>query len=515
MVTNSSEYYPGIPVYHSRDLVNWKMIAHALNRPSQLNLDSVDSSRGIFAPTIRYHEGVFYVLSTLTGVAPEQQGGNFIVTSENPEGLWSEPFWLPEAKGIDPSLFFDDDGKVWYHGNYSPEPKQWNNHRNLWIQELDLNTMKLTGPSVDIINGFDYYNKGDIDGGIEAGVDFFEAPHIYKREGYYYLLAGHGGTFQNHAVSIWRSKDIFGPYESNPDNPILTHRDLPPTHELTSVGHGDLVRIHTGEWWMVYLGRRPYGGEIHILGRETFLSPVEWGGEWPVVNPKGKRGRGELIHEKPKLKEYVNIDTWKRDEFEIKSLANEWTFLRTPRSEWWSLTARKGFLRMQLRPERINEIVNPSFIGIRQVFVDGSAKTRMEFSPAGDNEEAGLVVQRDRHNYFKFTVGAEKERQVIQLIRRESLIGNEMIMTTGSVLSETIHLKITAEGVYYTFAWSEDGVTWNVLADKADGRFLGMAGAGRFTGTFIGMYASSNGKLSGNYADFDWFEYNIVNKSSN
>ena len=250
--------------------------------------------------------------------------------------------------------------------------------------------MTLTGKRTDIINGYDYYNKGTLDGGIQSGVDFFEAPHIYKKEGMYYLVAGHGGTFHNHAVSVWRSKDIFGPYEANPDNPILTHRDLPPDHELTSVGHADFVQTQYGEWWMVYLGRRPYGGKIHILGRETFLSPVDWNGEWPVVNPEGKSGRGELAHKMPGLKE-------------------------------------------------------------------------------------------------------------VELIKSVN------VNTPG------IGLRVTSEGVLYTFEYSTSVHNWQTLTGKEDGRFLGMHGAGRFTGTFIGMYASSNGLESQNTVDFDSFTYRNTN----
>ena len=511
LVTNSSEYYPGIPVYHSKDLVNWRIAGHAFDRPSQFNLDSVECSRGVFAPTIRYHDGVFYVLSTLTGVAEGQKGGNFILTAENPAGPWSDPYWLDDANGIDPSLFFDDDGKAYYHGNYTPVLKKWNNHRNIWIQEIDLKTMTLTGKRTDIINGYDYYNKGTLDGGIQSGVDFFEAPHIYKKEGMYYLVAGHGGTFHNHAVSVWRSKDIFGPYEANPDNPILTHRDLPPDHELTSVGHADFVQTQYGEWWMVYLGRRPYGGKIHILGRETFLSPVDWNGEWPVVNPEGKSGRGELAHKKPEMKEHLWDSTSDRYKFSDNKLDPHLTFIRTPASEWWSLTDRPGYLRMQLRPEKISEIANPSFIGRRQTFIDGVAETEMEFIPVKENEEAGIVVLRDRNNYFKFTVGSEGEESVIRLMKRYNPMKEDDLAASVTVNTHRIKLRVTSEGVLYTFEYSTSYDHWKTLAGKVDGRFMGMEGAGRFTGTFIGMYASSNGSDSRNTADFDWFTYRNTN----
>jgi xylan 1,4-beta-xylosidase len=506
MVTNSSEYFPGIPVYHSKDLINWRIAGYVLDRPSQLNLDGVECSRGIFAPTIRYHRGVFYVLSTLTGAPAGQPEGNFIVTATNPEGPWSDPCWLPDANGIDPSIFFDDDGKAYYHGNYSPSPKEWANHRNLWIQEMDLGTMRLTGPRADIINGFDYYNKGTLDGGILSGVDFFEAPHIYKKDGMYYLVAGHGGTFKNHAVSIWRSKDIFGPYESNPGNPIMTHRDLPPDHEITSVGHADFIQTQNGEWWMVYLGRRPYGGEVHILGRETFLSPVDWSGEWPVVNPAGRQGRSESSHQRPRLKEHKWPSNSGIHDFSDDIKNSPMAFLRTPHSQWWSLTDRPGYLRMQIRPEEISEIANPSFIGLRQVYMNGIAETSLEFAPGNENEEAGMVVIRDRNNYFRFTLSQKKGTPVISLFKRYNPLNEDELAASAFIDCYKVKLRVIAEGVYYTFAYSTDDHTWETLAEKVDGSFLGMDGAGRFTGTFKGLYASSNGTDSGNSADFDYFK---------
>jgi xylan 1,4-beta-xylosidase len=506
LVANSSEYYPGIPVYHSRDLVNWKIIGHALHRTSQLDLDSVDSSRGIFAPTIRYHNGTFYVLSTLTGAMPGKPSGNFIVTAQNPAGPWSEIFWLKDAQGIDPSLFFDDDGKVYYHGNYSPAEKAWPNHRNIWIQELDLSLMEFTGERYDIIDGSDYYRKGTIDGGIETGVDFFEAPHIYKKDGFYYLVTGHGGTFQNHAVSIWKAENIYGPYESNPGNPILTHRDLPATNYITSVGHADLVETQNGEWWMVYLGRRPYGGEYHILGREIFLSPMDWSSTWPVVNPSGETGRGERFHHRPDLPVHKQVSAG-RDNFDSCKPDLRWYFLRTPRSDWWSLTEREGFLRMYLRPENISEPVNPSFIGRRQEHINCSVEIRMEFDPVNDGEEAGLVVERDRNNYFIFSFGQHAGRKVVRLTKRSSDKAEDEIVASEAIETSNLHLRITAEGILYTFSYAGEGEKWKTLVEKEDARFLGMAGAGRFTGTLTGMYASSNGIECNNHADFDWFEY--------
>ncbi len=504
LVTSTFEYFPGVPVYHSRDLVHWTMIGHCLQRPSQLNLDSVACSGGIYAPTLRWNKGIFYMITTLVGGKNPLK--NFIVTAKNPAGPWSEPHWIADAPGIDPSLFFDDNGKVYYSGNDSPPAKLLDKHRNIWVQEIDLNTWKLTGKRVDVLDGSDYYKKGTLDGGIESGVNNYESSHIYKKDGQYYLMIAHGGTSHNHAVSIWKSKNIFGPYEINPDNPILTHRDMPNVSDFTSTGHADLVQTQKGEWWIVYLAKRPYGGENFILGRETFMSPVNWSGIWPVVNPAGKVGKGELTHPKPDLKVDKKHRFITRDDFNHKILLPQWTFIRTPRSQWWSLSDRPGFLRLQLRPARIQDLANPSFIGIRQGQINASATVKMEFMPTAEAEEAGLVVERDKDNYFKFTIVMESGQPQLRLVKRSSDQAVDETIAKMGVQSGSVHLKILSEGVNYSFSYSFDGKNWKVLGDKVDGRLLGMAGSGRFTGTFIGMYASSNGSKSQNHVDFDWFE---------
>lgn len=507
LVTSTFEYFPGVPVYHSRDLVHWKMVGHVLQRPSQLDLDSIACSAGIYAPTIRYHNGIFYMITTLVNQPKMPQHRNFITTATDPAGPWSDPHWIDGAEGIDPSLFFDDNGKVYYSGNGTPQVKLWDKHRNIWIQELDLNTWKLIGKKMDVLDGGEYYKKGNLDGGIETGVNNYEASHIYKKDGKYFLLIAHGGTSQNHSVSIWKADSIFGPYAMNPANPILTHRDLSRELYFTSTGHADLVQTQLGDWWMVYLAKRPYGGENHIMGRETFMSPVDWSGTWPVVNPKGHKGRGELIHEKPNLPEFKFSDINTRDDFKSPLLNTYWTFIRTPRTEWWSLTKRKGFLRIDLRPETISDQANPSFIGKRQEHKYFVATVKMEFTPQSDNETAGLVIERDRDYYLRFTIGMENGKRVLSLFQKNRAGMQDSLIARKPIDRSTGLLQITSQGFLYSFRYSNNGKQWSDLVTGVDGRLLGLAGAGRFTGTFIGMYASSNGLASKNYVDVDWFEY--------
>ena len=504
MATSTFEYFPGVPIYHSKDLVNWQMIGHALHRPSQLNLDGVECSGGIFAPTLRHHNGIFYMITTLVGRG-KGLPGNFIVTATNPAGPWSEPHWIEDAPGIDPSLLFDDDGRVYYSGNISPRNRMWDKHRNIWIQELDIKTFQLIGDPVQVLDGAEYYKKNTLDGGIESGMNNYEASHIYKKDGMYYLLIAHGGTSHNHAVSIWKSENIWGSYSVNPKNPILTHRDLASDFAFTSTGHADLVETPDGEWWMVYLAKRPLAGSFN-MGRETFMSPVDWRGDWPVVNPKGYVGKGEVKHRLPNLKEVKTNGLPQRDEFDQKTLRPEWTFIRTPNTEWWSLTERLGMLRIKLRPEKIEELVNPSFIGIRQQHYNFTTTLKMLFDPTAIGEEAGYVIERDNSNYFKFTVARTSEGLVLQLSKKDGIDTNESRIGQVALKKGNIYLQISGTGTDYTFNYSEDGKKWKTLAEKESGRFLGV-NSGRFTGTFIGMYASSNGVTSSNHVDFDWFEY--------
>ena len=271
LVTSTFEYFPGLPIFHSRDLVHWQQIGHVLDRPSQLPLDGIRPSGGLYAPTIRYSHGVFYVINTL--VDGTTRSGNFIVTTTDPAGPWSEPTWLDNAPGADPSLFFDEDGRVWYTGNRMAQNSQFEGHTEVWLQELDLATLSLIGEPQVIWDG------------AVRGAVWAEASHIYKIDGRYYLLAAEGGTAHHHAVCVARSDVITGPYEGNRGNPILTHRHLGLDYPIVGTGHADLVDTPSGEWWMVLLAMRPYGGYYYNLGRETFLAPVRWEDGWPIVSP--------------------------------------------------------------------------------------------------------------------------------------------------------------------------------------------------------------------------------------
>jgi alpha-N-arabinofuranosidase len=486
LVTSTFAYFPGVPIFHSKDLVNWKQIGHVLDRPSQLQLDGQGHSAGIFAPTIRYNHGVFYMITTNVG-----SGGNFIVTATDPAGPWSDPYYL-NAPGIDPSLFFDDDGKVYYTGTRpAPEGEKYSGNWEAWLQELDLKTMRLVGESVGLWRG------------ALRDVIWPEGPHIYKIKGIYYLMIAEGGTGPHHAVSIARSNFITGPYVGNPGNPILTHRHLGKDYPVVNVGHCDFVETQNGEWWSIGLASRIYGGYYRNLGRETFLFPVKWEDGWPIMSPG--TGKLEMTYAVPNLPESKVLIPSACDNFDEDKLDFKWNFLRTPREEFYSLTERSGYLSLKLRPERITELANPSFVGRRQQHIDFTASTQMEFTPMNENEEAGIVLLQSNDFNFSFVYTINAGEKVLRLIK--CVGGEEEILKELPVCTSKLYLKVEAYGQDYSFYYGEGSKEYKTFIENVDGRILSTDVAGGFVGAEMGLYASSSGTSSNNTAYFDWFEY--------
>jgi len=502
LITSSFEYFPGVPLFHSRDLVHWRSLGHILDRPSQLNLDNALPSQGIYAPTIRHHDGTFYMVVTVRG--PDGQGGfrddNIIVSTEDPAGEWSEPITLTNQPAvIDPSLFFDDDGRAWYMANARVDNEPYPGYRDIWLQELDLDKIELVGERFLLWNGALK----------EASAP--EAPHIYKIDGCYYLVLAEAGTFHDHAVTIARADDVRGPYQGNPRNPILTHRHLGLEQSITNPGHADLIDTPAGEWWMVALASRPYGGYFYNLGRETFLTPVAWEEGWPVVNPGHGRIRMEEVA--PDLEPHPWPSEPACDHFDAERLSDQWHFIRTPRTEFHSLSERPGYLRLKLRPERLEEICNPSFIGRPQRHINFAARTAFEFAPQTEFESAGLALLQNNDNHFRFVL---QGNQVCLIERRKGEEQDLGSKTLSSISPQStsqcdsvprIYLKVEARGQEYSFYAATSPETWSPIAEQVDGRVLSPQVAGGFVGAHIGIYATSNGQPSENAADFDSFEY--------
>lgn len=506
LVTSSFEFFPGVPIFHSRDLVHWRQLGHVLDRPSQLNLDGIQPSRGIWAPTLRYHNGVYYMITTL--VDNEKECHNFYVTASDPAGPWSDPVWLDDAPGIDPSLLFDDDGKVYYTGNrVPPEGQQYPKHMDIWLQELDVASGRLVGPKTSIWQGALKVAHAQ------------EGPHLYKIGDWYYLLIAEGGTGHTHAVTIARSQTPTGPYEGYKGNPILTHRHLGRDYPIVNVGHAELIETQKGDWWMVCLASRPYGGYYRNLGRETFLVPVRWEREWPVVSP-GK-GVVELEGAAPDLPETPWPPLPARDDFDGPELGLVWNFLRTPREKFWSLTEVPGSLGLALRPVSVAEWGNPSFVGRRQQHMSFRAETAVRFKPARDGDAAGLVLLQNADFQFRLEYGRYGGKAELRLTERAD--GEERVLASAPYDGEALELRVEARGQAYRFGWRAEGAeAWQPIGGEADGTILSTDRAGGFTGAYMGMYATcAAGVLNGGsggqagigadgasrYAFFDWFAY--------
>lgn len=521
LVTSSFAYFPGVPIFHSKDLVHWKQIGHVLDRTSQLDLDSSGISAGIFAPTIRFWEGTFYVITT-----NRKNGGNFIVSTKNPSRPWSEPFWIEDADGIDPSLFFDEDGRVYYIGTTEATKVTYFGESVIWCQELDLNTMKLIGERHNLWQG------------ALVNAQWAEGPHIYKVKGYYYLMISEGGTGYHHAVTIARSETIFGIYKGNPSNPILTHRHLGENYPISNPGHADLVETQNGEWWMVALASRPYGGYYRNLGRETFLIPVIWENGWPIVSPG--TGKVENSYQIPDLQENLVLNIEAQDDFDTNILSCVWNTIRTPRDIFYSLDERPGYLRIKLSPismmeelkspnfeakyQRRKEVYlhdSPSFLGRRQQHFNFSVEVKMEFKPSSEFEAAGLALIQNNNFQYRFEYILEDGNKKIRLIKGSSITKvdyehktfyyNNQETNIADVIfdCDIIYLRIIASDQLLYFFYGASMSEMKLLKGNVDGRHLSPDVAGGYVGTYIGMFASSNGKKSENVADFDWFRYSI------
>lgn len=475
LVTSSFEWFPGVPVFHSRDLVNWRPIGHVLDRPSQLGLDGVRPSGGVYAPTIRHHDGVFHVVTTVV-----DGPGNILVTATDPAGPWSEPRPLTGTRGIDPSLLFDDDGRVWLVGAREKEAGRYSGETEIYLLELDPATLEPRGPEHVVWEA------------AQRGAVWSEGPHLYKIDGRYYLLTAEGGTSRDHAVVVARADHVAGPYEPNPRNPILTHRHLGADHPIACTGHGDLVQTQDGEWWMALLATRPYDGGDN-LGRETFLTRVWWEDGWPVVAPVTP------VAAAPALPEHRWPAEPACDHFDAATLSPVWNHLRTPREPYWSLGGSR--LRLRLRPQTLAQRANPSLVARRQQHRDFAVHAALDFTPK-PGECAGLALVRDDDHHVLLV----RTSRGLELVRRRAG-GDDLLASVRVPSGRRLYLGVEARGQAYQARYATTAGEWADLGDPVDGRILSTAVAGGFTGAYIGMYASSNGRPSANTAEFDWFEY--------
>ncbi|HEY5803783.1 MAG TPA: glycoside hydrolase family 43 protein [Lysobacter sp.] len=484
LVNSSFAYFPGIPVFESRDLVHWTQVGNVIDRPSQLDFDGLGMSRGVFAPTISYHDGTFYVLNTAV-----DSGGNFLATATNPAGPWSDPVWLPTIDGIDPSLFFDNDGKAYLLNNGEPDGKpRYDGHRAIWMQEFDLAQRKPVGP-----------RKVLIDGGVDPSKNpiWIEGPHLYQREGWYYLVCAEGGTGPDHSQVVLRSRSVWGPYAPYPRNPILTQRDLDPqrANPITNAGHADLVEGLDGSWWAIFLASRNYGGVHYNTGRETYLLPVTWKDGWPTILESGRAipqvapGPSFIERDRSQAPMTGNF-TW-RDEFDKPALDRAWMHVRVPKQSWADLATSRGQLAIHPLSEGLETLRNPSFLGRRQQHLAFEASTALTM-PVEAGIDAGIAAfQNERYWYF---LGARRSGSGLQLFLQRSDAGKVATVATKTIAgvvasAKTLKLKIAANAGAYSFAFDADGKGWQWLRRDDDGTILSTDVAGGFVGAVVGPYA--------------------------
>ncbi|KAF1299075.1 hypothetical protein BAU15_00060 [Enterococcus sp. JM4C] len=478
LVNSSFEYFPAIPLFKSTDLVNWEQIDHVLTRESQLDLERVRDfpvSQGVYAPTIRYYQGKYYVITTNNTTMK-----TFYVWTEDPFGEWSEPIYIDGLMGYDPSLYFEGE-TVYLTASAYPIPGA---KEGIIQATIDLQTGKLTSELQHIWAG--------------TGHSAPEGPHLYKKDHYYYLLVAEGGTEFGHMVTIARGTQPFGPFESCPQNPIASNRST--SLPIQATGHADMIESVAGEWVAVILGIRPLARhKIHHLGRETSLVPVTWtDDQWPIL---GDNGRVLVEHEISGAGEQMIETNWS-DDFSSRQLHNRWNTIRQLEQSAWKFSA--GLSLYGKAATLNNTDTAPVFIGCRQTSPICEVSVDFTFSPNNEGEEAGVTIYMNENFHYDVFRMNKDGRQVLSLRKQ-----------VGDICYLANSLDYSGENVTLIIQAKEDKYYWSVkepsgkehLLGEGEARLLSKEIAGGFTGVYLGMYATGNGKMSQTPAVFTHFSY--------
>lgn len=485
LVTSTFSYFPGVPIFHSKDLVNWKQVGHVLERPSQLvNLEGQGVSGGIFAPAISYNpkNKTYYMITTNVGA------GNFFVKTQDPFGEWSDPIMLPSIIGIDPSFFFDEDGRAYIVNNDdAPDNKpEYSGHRTIRIQEFDVNTDKTVGLRKVLIN------KGARP---EDKPIWIEGPHMYKINGKYFLMAAEGGTAGWHSEVIFRGDSPMGKFTPWKNNPILTQRNLDSErpYPITCAGHADLIQTKEGDWWAFFLACRPINNKFENLGRETFAMPVKWSEDgFPYMTQGDDKIPMTLRREGIKRDSTVTFGNFEaNDNFDTNTLGLTWMTLRTPASDLYSLTETPGYLTLKCAPASAAEKKTPAFICRRMQHHKFEASTRMLFDPTDETEKAGMLLFKDETHQYFLAAGRNGTDKTISLYKVEDMGNKTLAVQKIDNDVKAIGLRVISKGINYEFYYKIGEGKWELLCKNIDAGYLSTATAGGFTGTTIGLYATS------------------------
>ncbi|MDE6117297.1 MAG: glycoside hydrolase family 43 protein [Duncaniella sp.] len=475
LVNSSFAFFPGVPIWHSTDLKNWERLGYVLNRREQLDLpDGLRISGGIYAPDLSYNprNGLFYMITTLV-----DNGGNFYVTCTDPLiGDWSDPVWLPEVGGIDPSILFDTDGRGYIVNNDAPEGEPlYEGHRAIHIHDFDWRHGKVEGKS-----------KVIVDGGVNISDKpvWIEGPHLYHIGDKYFLMCAEGGTGPDHREVIFSSDSPKGPFEPCAINPILTQRDLSPARPdpVTCAGHADLVEDKDGNWWSVFLGVRPYNAAGHdIMGRETYIHPVKWTDGQPVITEPG-----EILS--PKSQQERQSALWTAD-----GLVKEAFFIRNPQPDFYTVDSA-GTLRLKALLTGITDRKSPAAIGLWATENAFEITTTLkEFLPVSPDHIAGLVLFQDDNCNILLGKSLDTDgTPCVKLVARsKGAITHIASHRLRSHLSQ-LRLKIVADGKgEYRFFAAENAEEYAPVGTPVPASNLSTSTAGNFTGTMVGVYASA------------------------
>ncbi|MWV43890.1 family 43 glycosylhydrolase [Paenibacillus sp. HJL G12] len=492
IVVSSFEWLPGLRVYESRDLVRWEHSTDLLT--DQVDLRGNPKNCSIWAPQLSYRDGLFYLVYTdvKSTKRPFKDDHNYLMTAPAIEGPWSEPVYL-NSSGFDPSLFHDDDGRKWLlNALWDYRITEGNKSSGIVIQEYDPDLRRLVGKPHKL---FDC-----------TWLKKTEAPHIYKRGGYYYLITAEGGTGAGHAVTVARSEELLGDYEVDPHNPMLTSRNDPGL-PLQCAGHGSLVETPGGEWYMAHLCTRPIEGLYAIMGRETALQQVYWNEEgWLRLTTGGHEPQLE-VPAPLGIQEVQNADpvTVFEDRFDGLQLKKTWNTLRILADDnWCSLRARPGHLRI-MAGESVQSLFRHHLVAIRQTDIQFRAETALEYAPASYLQMAGLILYLNEDNYvYAYTSHEDGQGKVLRMMR---CAADEFVLLPEVIPLEDdapVHLAVDVDGTKAQFHYrSSAEETWRPLHKTQNISFL----CGGFTGNFVGIAAHDMNQYQGSHADFSYFRY--------
>ena len=493
LVNSTFSYFPGVPIWHSKDLVNWKQIGHVFNRPSQLRIGNSQMSGGVYAPDIKYnpHDNLFYLITTGTGY-----GGTCVYTTDDPKKQnWSDPKPVAGVWGIDPGLFFDDDGKAYIVNNDAPQgTAQYDGHRAIWMREYDYKTGKTVGEK-----------KVVVDKGVhpEDKPIWIEGPHVYKINGIYYLMAAEGGTSDQHSEVVFTSSKPMGPYTPCKINPILTQRDLPQdrVNPVTSAGHADLIQTAAGDWYAIFLACMPYEKNYYNTGRETFMLPVSWQDNQPIILAQGK----EIPYYVKKSKEQKKLEKKykiKGDDlynpgplWTAKGLTDRVQFIRNP--DAFYTIAPTGELHVAAKPVGIHERKNPAFMGQRLTSWYFTTTTSLRFSPTKLGEFAGMVLFQNETNVMQFGKMLDsvslKPMLVLEARSKGLSINYTKVVLPDAEAQSKLELRVKAlKPDLYVFSYSSNaGKSWKQIGEPVDAKILSTEVATGFQGASVGVYATS------------------------